>query len=210
MLCYLFTRVSGDRKQRAANKYIMSTMYLGFAVFVFFRRYSFVSYHTLLMTALLFAWLGDFFLVFDFGRGGDYFLSANICFAVYEQIILVDNGHSWKEYVWAFAAAAALIGAFIYACGRWPHIFKLGKMRWPMTFYLSSIFTHGMIGLAMASLMPGTGYMMMGIGSILFMISDMILVTYNFILGKNKWLIRANSITYFTGLLLIVLSMAFR
>ena len=38
------------------------------------------------------------------------------------------------------------------------------------------------------------------------MISDMILTTYRFVLDNNKWLVRANSLTYFTGLLLIVLS----
>ena len=79
-------------------------------------------------------------------------------------------------------------------------------MRIPMTFYLLSIFTHGMTGMAMALLLHGTNYVMMGIGSVLFMISDMILVTYKFVLGDNIWLIRANSLTYFTGLLLIVLS----
>ena len=77
-----------------------------------------------------------------------------------------------------------------------------------MTFYLSSIFMHGITGLALALLVPGTGYMMMGIGSLLFMISDMILTTYKFVLGDKKWLVRANSLSYFTGLLLIVLGMS--
>jgi hypothetical protein len=47
---------------------------------------------------------------------------------------------------------------------------------------------------------------MMGIGSLLFMASDMILTAYRFIFNNNKWLIRLNSLTYFSGLLLIVLS----
>jgi hypothetical protein len=63
-----------------------------------------------------------------------------------------------------------------------------------------------MTGLAMALLLPGTNFVMMGIGSLLFMASDMILTAYRFIFNNNKWLIRLNSLTYFSGLLLIVLS----
>ena len=77
-----------------------------------------------------------------------------------------------------------------------------------MTWYLSTILTHGMTGLAMAVLLPGTNFMVMGIGSVLFMISDMVLTAYRFIFKNNKWLIRLNSLTYFTGLLLIVISTA--
>ncbi|MBQ1692371.1 MAG: glycoside hydrolase family 3 C-terminal domain-containing protein, partial [Erysipelotrichaceae bacterium] len=80
--------------------------------------------------------------------------------------------------------------------------------RVPMTWYLSTILTHGMTGLAMAVLLPGTNFMVMGIGSVLFMISDMVLTAYRFIFKNNKWLIRLNSLTYFTGLLLIVISTA--
>lgn len=98
--------------------------------------------------------------------------------------------------------------AFNLACRFKPDVFKLGKMRGPITFYLLSIFTHGMNGLCMVLLLQGSRYVMMGIGSLLFMVSDMILMTYKFILGNNKWLIRANSLTYFSGLLLIVLSTA--
>ena len=83
----------------------------------------------------------------------------------------------------------------------------MGKMRRPMTWYLSTILTHGIMGLALVVLLPGTKFVMMGIGSFLFMISDMILTAYRFVFNNNKWLIRANSLTYFVGLLLIVLAM---
>ena len=181
-------------------------MYLGLAIVTFVRKYEFASYHTLLMAALFFAWLGDIFLVFDFGRGGDFFLAGNVCFTVYEQAVLVDRGFGLKDFAWTFAAAGALLAAFILACQYMPEKFKLGKMRWPMTFYLATIFMHGMTGLAMAALLSGTNFMIMGIGSALFMVSDMLLTLYRFVFTDNKWLIRANSITYFTGILLIVIS----
>lgn len=208
LLFYLFTRNGENRTIRAVNKYIMATMYLVFAIVVFFDRYMFVSYQTLLMAALILAWLGDIFLVYDFGRGGDFFLAGNICFALYEQIVLVENGYSITETWWAFAVAAVMALTFNIACRAKPKVFKLGKMRGLITFYLLSIFTHGMNGLCMMILLPDTSYAIMGLGSLLFMISDMILMTYKFVLGENKWLVRLNSITYFIGLLLIVLSTA--
>ena len=186
----------------------MATMYLVFAIVVFFQRYRFASYQTLLMAALLFAYFGDIFLVFDFGRGGDFFLTGNICFILYEQIVMVDHGFTIRHFWWSFLLAGLVLGAFIYACSKWPNKIVMGKMRWPMTWYLSTILTHGMTGLAMAVLLPGTNFMVMGIGSVLFMISDMILTAYRFIFKNNKWLIRLNSLTYFTGLLLIVISTA--
>ncbi|MBO4358551.1 MAG: hypothetical protein J5796_01985 [Erysipelotrichaceae bacterium] len=206
LFCYLFTRNSGNKLYRSLNKYLMATMYLVLAFVMFFRHYSFVSYQTLLMAALILAWFGDVFLVFDFSRGGDFFLAGNICFALYEQIVLVDNGYGFKDICWIWIVAGIMLIAFILACHFRPDLFRLGKMRWPMTFYLSSIFTHGITGLALMLMLPGTSYAMMGLGSLLFMISDMILTTYKFVLDNNIWLIRANSLTYFTGLLLIVLS----
>lgn len=208
LCCYFKTRTSDNKKARAINKYIMATMYLVFATVIFFRRYEFASYQTLLMAALILAWLGDIFLVFDFNRGGDFFLAGNICFVLYEQIVLVDHGYWFNDFAWTFIAAAAMLAVVIFASGRWPDKIKMGKMRWPMTFYLSSIFMHGMTGLALIILLPGTNYALMGLGSVLFMISDIDLNLYRFVFNNNKWLVRINSLTYFTGLLLIVLSTA--
>ena len=204
--CYLFSRNGENKLLRALNKYLMAGMYLGLSIYVFFKKYDFVSYQTLLQVALFLAFLGDVFLVFDFGRGGDFFLSGNVCFIVYEQIVLVANGYKLKDFFWIYIVAGLMLTAFILACQYKPDVFKLGKMRWPMTFYLSSIMTHGISGLALVLMLPGTNFVMMGIGSLLFMISDLILTSYKFVLNNNIWLIRANSITYFIGMLLIVLA----
>ena len=175
-------------------------MYLVFAIVVFFKRYDFASYQTLLMAALILAWLGDIFLVFDFGRGGDFFLAGNICFVLYEQIVLVDRGgYGFRDFAWTYVVAAVMLAFVIFASGRWPE---------PMTFYLSSIFMHGITGLALMLMMPGTNYALLGLGSFLFMVSDIDLNLYRFVFNNNKWLIRFNSLTYFTGLLLIVISTA--
>ena len=65
----------------------------------------------------------------------------------------------------------------------------------------------GFPGIPMAIMLPGTRFMLMGLGSLLFMISDIDLNAYRFVFNNNKWLIRFNSLTYFVGLLLIVLAM---
>ena len=206
LCCYFYTRTSEHKKARAINKYFMATMYLALAFVTFFNKYDFASYQLLLMAALILAWLGDIFLVFDFNRGGDFFLAGNICFTLYEQAVLIDHGFSFKDFKWTFIVAGLMLVIVILATGRWPEKIKMGKMRWPMIFYLSTIFMHGITGLALMKLMPGTSYAMLGLGSFLFMVSDIILNCYRFIFNNNKWLIRANSLTYFTGLLLIVLS----
>ena len=207
LCCYFKTRTSGNIKHRAINKYFMATMYLVLAIVTFINKYEFASYQTLLMAALIFAWLGDIFLVFDFGRGGDFFLAGNVCFTLYEQIVLVDKGgYSFRNFAWTFIVAGLMLIIVIIATGRWPEKIKMGKMRWPMIFYLSSIFMHGITGLALMTMMRGTSYALMGLGSFLFMISDIDLNVYRYIFNNNKWLVRFNSLTYFVGLLLIVLS----
>lgn len=207
LCCYFYTRTSGNIKYRAINKYVMATMYLALAFVTFINKYEFASYQTLLIAALILAWLGDIFLVFDFNRGGDFFLAGNICFVLFEQIILVDQGSYWfNDFAWTYVVVILMLAVVIFASGRWPDRIKMGKMRWPMIFYLSSIFMHGITGLALMIMMRGTSYAMLGLGSFLFMISDIDLNLYRFVFNNNKWLIRFNSLTYFGGLLLIVLS----
>ena len=73
------------------------------------------------MAALILAWLGDIFLVFDFGRGGDFFLAGNICFVLYEQIVLVDRGgYGFRDFAWTYVVAAVMLAFVIFASGRWP------------------------------------------------------------------------------------------
>ena len=102
LCCYFKTRTSGNIKHRAINKYFMATMYLSLAFVTFMDKYEFASYQTLLIAALILAWLGDIFLVFDFNRGGDFFLAGNICFILYEQAVLIDNGFWFNDFAWTY------------------------------------------------------------------------------------------------------------
>jgi len=208
VLClYFFTETSGKLAWRAPNKIVLASMFLVYAI-VQFQHYELLSYHLILMAALFLAWMGDVFLLIDLNRGGDFFLCGNVCFFMYEMAVAIDKGHSFGEFVWILPVLAVIMLALIFFSKKYPKVFKFGKMRWPMMLYLSSISLHGLMGIALMILLPGTPFFVMGLGSLLFWISDIILTIDHFIIIGNKWILRGNSASYFTGLLLIVLSMA--
>lgn len=205
-LCaYFVTRVGGNIKYRAINKYILATMYLVYAI-VIFHTNNLSGYHYVLMVALFLAYLGDLFLVFDLERGGDFFFAGNVCFSTFYLATLTKYTVPFINYFWVFIVWVAIIATFIVLANKYPNMIKLGKMKYPMAFYLSSITLHGLLGLASSIFVGTTPIILMGIGSVLFMTSDYILTVDRFIVQKNKWIVRCNSLTYFGGLLLIVLS----
>ena len=206
-LCaYFVTRVGDKMKYRAINKTILATMYLVYAI-VMFHVNGFSGYHYVMMAALFLAYMGDLFLIFDLNRGGDFFLAGNVCFATFYLASLKALNISFVNYFWVFIVWACLIALFVYLAKKYPNVLKLGKMKYPMALYLSSITLHGLLGLVCAIFGGTTALLVMGIGSVSFMISDYILTLDRFVIPKRKWLIRCNSLTYFVGLLLIVLSL---
>lgn len=206
-LCaYFVTRVGDNIKHRALNKTILATMYLVYAI-VMFHVNGFSGYHYVMMAALFLAYMGDLFLIFDLNRGGDFFLAGNVCFATFYLASLKAFNVPFVNYFWVFIVWAGLISLFIYLAKKYPNVLKLGKMKYPMALYLSSITLHGLLGLVSAIFIGTTPLVVMGIGSVSFMISDYILTLDRFVIPKRKWLIRCNSLTYFVGLLLIVLSL---
>ena len=126
----------------------------------------------------------------------------------YELVACIEQGHELSDFWWIIPLTVILVGLFALFAHRYPDTLKLGKMKWPMTLYLTSITLHGLMGLALTILLPGSKLALMGLGSLLFMISDYILTVDRFVILNNKWIVRSNSTFYFIGLLLIVLSMA--
>lgn len=207
LFAYFFTRTGTKLAPRAINKIILALMYLVFAIVVF-NLHGFSKHYYVMMAALFLAFLGDVFLVFDFNRGGDFFLAGNVCFSVFYLATLVNHGVPFAKFFWVFVVWAVLIATFLTLFVKLPNVFKMGKKRLPMTLYLASITLHGLLGLASLILIGGTAFLLMGIGSLLFMASDYILTVDRFVV-HNPWIVRSNSLTYFSGLLLIVLSLLF-
>lgn len=208
LFCYFITETSGKMYLRAPNKIVLASMFLVYGAYWFTTDYAFLSYHLILMVALFLAWMGDVFLLFDLNRGGDFFLSGNVCFAVYIMAVLTEHAQGFKSFWWVIPVEIVILALFIFLACKFPKTLKLGKMKWPMALYISSITLHGLLGIAMMIALPNTAFALMGLGSLLFMISDYILTVDKFVIIGNRWILRSNSAFYFTGLLLIVLSMA--
>lgn len=206
LCCYFVTRVGKNIKYRAINKYIMATMYMIYAV-IKFQDFGLQSIEAILMGALFLAFLGDIFLVFDLNRGGDFFLGGNVCFIIYYLALYEKTGLAFADYWFVFVIWFVIYAAFIICSNIFPKVFKFGKMKFQMSFYLASISLHGICGLGAMILVPTTAGFVCGLGSLMFMISDFILTTDKFIFPGHKWITRSNSFFYFIGLLLIVLSM---
>ncbi len=206
LVSYFYTETSGKMYLRAPNKILLALMFFVFASIVFTssNKYTITSYHTIFMAGLFLAMLGDIFLLFDFNRGGDFFLACNVCFIIYEISVLSDKGITFDKYFWLFIVALALLTLYYFLFTRFKNVFKLDKMMYPMLFYLASITTHGMMGIAIIIFVPEL--LLLGLGSLLFFLSDVVLTLDRFVF-KNNWSLRANSALYFTGLLLMVLSM---
>lgn len=146
-LCaYFITRVGNNIKYRAINKYILAAMYMIYAI-VMFHIHDFSGYYYILIIGLFFSFLGDVFLVFDFKRGGNFFLAGNVCFSTFYLVTLTQVSVPFLNYFWLFIVWAILIGTFIYLSNKYPNVIKLGKMKYPVIVYLSSITLHGLLGL---------------------------------------------------------------
>ena len=118
--------------------------------------------------------------------------------------VLKEHGFGIGNYWWILLIAALMVVGYFFLFTKLPNVFQMGKMKFPMLLYLSSITTHGLMGVAIMIFVPEL--FLLGFGSLLFFISDLVLTLDRFVF-KNKWSLRANSAFYFTGMLLIVLSM---
>lgn len=205
LFSYFFTRDMGLRI-RCINKYLLAMMYISLAFFFLFQNGGLGSRKDLLVVGLSLCFLGDVFLVFDFLRGGDFFFAGNLCFIFYELGILA----KYKETnVWRIAVTliALLAGSAFFVLTKKLFIQKKKeKMLFPMAMYLCAILLDGLLGVLLIIFVKESSCLRMGMGTFLFMISDLILF-FKMLVYDDIWLDRANSLTYFIGILLVVLSM---
>lgn len=209
LFLYFFAETSGKLSFRAPVKIVLASMFLVYAFVHYSLSCPVNSIQMILMVALFLAWMGDVFLLVSFNRGGDFFLCGNVAFFAYYLSLTYANGKSVADFWWVFIVFAALFSVYLFlAFFKKKKILDFGKMKGPMLFYLSSIILHGSMGIGLIAMYSGTPISFMGIGSLLFMISDFLLVAKTFQFPKSKWVLRANSAFYFTGLYLIVYGFA--
>lgn len=210
VLCtYFITETSGKMKLRAPNKILLAAMFTIFAIVAFCLHPNEISSNYIsvtLLVAIILAALGDVFLLFSFNHGLDFFLAGNIAFIAFETTLLtaiVPISTFWWIYLLAPIMVTILGVCFV----KFPNFFKVGKKKPVVLFYASSIFMHGITGLAIAIYTSSPAALILGLGSLLFMFSDIAITFNKFVCPDNKWVLRLNSALYFTGLYMIVLSM---
>ena len=204
LCCYFYTETTGNLKLRAPNKIILALMFFIFGTYMVFHNGGISPY--LFTAALFLAMLGDIFLLFSYNRGGDFFLAGNICFVTYQVMLLTTNGCHANTFWWVFLVIPALGFTFFFLFKKFPNFFKMGKMKWPMLFYLSSIIANGVFGIAVIAYLPE--YFLLGLGLFIFMLSDFDITFHKFVCPDNKWVLRLNSALYFVGMLIVVLNFA--
>lgn len=210
LLCtYFYTETSGKLYLRAPNKILLATMYFAFAIVMFALKKTPLplgSAFAVILPALILVWIGDIVLLFNFTIGGIFFLAGNICFFVLQLLLLNMAPVPISQYWWIFLVIPVLVSIFIFLFLKFPNVFKLGKFKIPSIFYILLNVLHGITGLAVAIYLRS--FLLLGLGSFLFMLSDFVIVIHRFVLPDNKWILRLNSGLYFVGLLLIVLNLA--
>ena len=212
VLClYFYTETSGNLKLRAPNKITLALMFFIFGlVYAIIGMNSGIFDHGLMplfIVALFLSMLGDIFLLFSFSTGAHFFAAGNIAFSAFQLTLLtyyyqVSMGNLW----WIFLVIPFLWAIYPVLAHIYPNKFPFGKDKSSVYFYMATITTSGTLGLATAIFAPH--YRIMGIGLILFMLSDFDIILHKYVFPKNKWVHRLNSALYFTGLLMIVLNVA--
>ncbi len=207
LISYFFSETSGNLKRRATNKIIMASMFLLFGFIAFAINFSFFSYDILMIIGIIFAFLGDVYLLYSFPKGGILFIVSNISFFLYELILIIDKQVPFSHIWYAIPIYLLIILTFIILAKK--KIIDFKNYEKAILTYISSVSLHGTLGITLAIYFGTTRMILLGIGLFLFMISDYFLMTYKFKFPHKKWILRCNSASYFIGLLLVVLSLMY-
>ena len=206
LVSYLLVETGSSIRIRAANKIVMAALFLLYGLVQFVRGGAPES-AMLGMGGLALAFLGDVLLLWSFSLGGVAFSAANLFFIAQTVCRLAlgpeGRGGGW----WALLPGVALYGMF--QLGRKKGFLQLRKYDGRMQAYLAVVTVDGVLGLWMALTRGGTGELLMGLGLTLFMLSDYFITLHKFAREPKDRHLRANSFTYFVGMLLVSLSMGF-
>lgn len=206
-VAYLFSETSGVFKRRAINKIFLASMFLVYAIVETVNHGDFSELPILFLVGIFFSWVGDVGLLWSFSKGGAAFAAGNVILFIYEIKYVTEHGFAFSEYWWFLIIFALLLGMFIslQQIG-W---LELGKMKAKFTVYICTVTLHGTLGIAGLILLHDVKSILLCAGLLLFMVSDYFITLHKFKYKESKAILRCNSFTYFTGLLLAVLSISF-
>ncbi len=207
LACYFFSETSGNFPRRVVNKCIMATMFLAYFLYESYRNgYWDSQLFVLCIIAFAFSWLGDVLLLFNFLYGGISFMVGNIFFQAYLVCIAMQNEVAIGRILWAVPVIVAIASVFFILHFTKKVDFKKTGVLMPV--YVLTVTGHGILSVAVACAVGGLHLWLLSAGLVLFMISDYFLTVHKFI-KHEKWVLRCNSGTYFTGMMLAAVSFTF-
>lgn len=206
---YFFSETSGNFKRRAINKIFLASMFLVYAAVEMVRLQMFGSLQLLCFIGVIFAYIGDVWLLWDFLKGGISFAIGNVILFTYLNIYYYGMGLTVANYWWFIIPFAILVGGFIYLANTGWYEHLKGKMIKGFTIYITSVSLHGTLSIAGLCYLHDVKSVLLCAGLLLFMISDYFISLHKFKYIESKAILRCNSGTYFIGLMLVALSFTF-
>lgn len=209
LVSYLFAERSGRKWWHASNKTALTLLYTLYGVWAFLRQPDPDTLAFRFLAALLFTAAGDILLIRFVIGGGMAFGIGNVCFAVYEMLLLQtsEKNISGRDAILPLVLLALVF--WIIVC---LFLYRKGAAGKPLLLSLSAGYLlcsalQGVTGLFLLTAFPAaSANALLGIGSVFFWISDVLLLAYRIRFPKALAVLNLNSVFYFGGMLLIVLS----
>ena len=203
MLAYMTIKALGiTQPYRGLVKVTLSTTFLGVgAYYVAINGWKFTD--ILLGVALVFAWIGDFLLIYK--HKSNMFHAGCTAFGVANAFLVAHSVLKYTWQWWSLILFAVFMATIIYC--QYKNVFSFGRSKWYLNFYSVTVGYNGFLGLAVALTTKTIPALFFGLGSLLFLASDIVLGLFLFKI--KKWQMDAfNTLLYFSGLMLIALSLA--
>lgn len=202
MIAYIITKaLKVGKKRRGIIKMSLVAVFLAIAIYGVVINQSFAT-TWLCLFGLVFAGIGDFFLIFSdqrqkFHMGVVAFGISNILLIVYS---VVRFGFSWWTLVpYLFFVTINIVAQRL-------NIYTYGSSKSYLNIYFPIVSLSGCIGLLLAFFATSVSAMLLAIGTLSFFISDVFLGLYFY--KVKHWVIDGiNSLFYFGGIAMIALSL---
>ena len=205
-LAYMYSTSLGEHKARGINKIILASLYLILAVILFIENRDFKSFNILILIAIVGTFVGDVVLLFYFNLGALFFTIGNLSLFVYDFFLLESLGVHFNEYWWFILVYVALLGGYMLLEHFGTH-FKIDKKDRLKAFgYLALVTLHGSIGSTIYFVTSDKSAILLGFGTMMFMLSDYVLCSYKYSFNHESSVHKLNTFLYFAGIILITWS----